>query len=125
MHANPLLDCVSGLNLLRHYEILPWTTLTRASSTKGPSAEKTNVTTKHVIATREEHAGLTAKEIFRDIIILEAKRTPVCSDFSMKEIAYKLGFIDPPDRCGCFKKAAGTSRTKHREQNARSAILYN
>jgi len=89
----------------------------------GPYANKINVTTKHLSATVKQHTGLTAKEVIQDRIILEAKRMLVYSDFSIKEIAYKLGFKEPLHFSGFFKKAEGVSPTKFREQNAKSAIF--
>jgi AraC family transcriptional regulator, transcriptional activator of pobA len=54
-------------------------------------------------------SGLTAGEHIRNRIIIEAKRYLFMTDFTSKEIAYKLGFDDPHYFSRFFKKYTGQS----------------
>jgi AraC-like DNA-binding protein len=58
--------------------------------------------------------GQSVKEFIQNRIVLEAKRLALYSDWSMKEIAWELGFEDPAHFSRLFKKCQGETFTQFR-----------
>lgn len=59
-------------------------------------------------------AGMSAKKIVAERIMLEAKRYLLHSELSVKEICYRLGFDDPAYFSRAFKKTMAKSPVKFR-----------
>jgi len=67
-------------------------------------AEKLNVTTKQLNVITQSTINLSAKDFIISSVILEAKKYLKCSEFSSKEVAYRLGFDEPTNFTKFFKK---------------------
>lgn len=61
----------------------------------------------------KQHAGKTAQHVIYGLIISEAKRLLIYDNFSVKEVAYKLGFNDPFYFSNFFKKHTRMSPTTY------------
>ncbi|MGL4631944.1 MAG: helix-turn-helix domain-containing protein [Leadbetterella sp.] len=70
-------------------------------------ADKLNIHPNHLNALSKEIVGKTASELLHDSTLLQAKSLILNSDFTMKEIAYQLGFEDPNYFFRFFKKHIG------------------
>lgn len=70
-------------------------------------AQLLNVTPGHLNDTVREQTGRTATALIQERIILEAKRALFHADLNVKEIAYSLGFDDPPYFNRFFKRLTG------------------
>ena len=79
-------------------------------------AAQIHVTPKHLSQTIKHVTGKVAKEHIMDRLLLEAKRLLLHTDMSVKEIAYETGFQEPLHFSGFFKKHAGVSPSKFREE---------
>jgi AraC family transcriptional activator of pobA len=64
------------------------------------------------------HTGKTAQNVIYGLIASEAKRLLTYENLAVKEIAHRLGFDDPFYFSNFFKKQAGLSPKKYREQHA-------
>lgn len=62
--------------------------------------------------------GISAKDYIQNRIVLEAKRLAQYSDFSMKEIAFQIGFEDPAHFSKVFKKCQGVTFSAFKAQSA-------
>jgi AraC family transcriptional activator of pobA len=58
-------------------------------------ARDLGVTTSHLNESLRLETGLTAKDLIRERLLLEAKRLLLHSELTMAEIGYELGFDDP------------------------------
>lgn len=74
-------------------------------------AELLAVTPNYLNDIIKEISGFTAGYHIQQKIILEAKRRAIFDGYSLKEIAYKLGFIDPSHFSRYFKNSSGTNFT--------------
>ncbi|QNF33527.1 helix-turn-helix transcriptional regulator [Adhaeribacter swui] len=72
-------------------------------------AEKLNMTTSSLYGVVKEFAGVSPKEWMTNRLMLEAQRKLQYSNFSVKELAYELGFNDPDYFSRLFKKYTGKS----------------
>ena len=79
-------------------------------------ASEIPVSSKHLSATVKTLTGKTAKELIQDRLTLEGKRLLLHTGLNVKEIAYKLGFEEPLDFSGFFKKQTGQSPTDFRSK---------
>lgn len=70
-------------------------------------AEKLLVTPNHLNRAIKRLTGQTASYHIQQQIILEAKRRALCSGYSMKEVAYALGFEDLAHFSKFFKNNCG------------------
>lgn len=70
-------------------------------------------------------SGITAGAHIRNRLLMEAKRYLHHTDFSSKEIAYKLGFEDPHYFSRFFKKYAGQSPQEFKFMSRRESSLIN
>lgn len=64
------------------------------------------------------HAGKTAQHVIYGLTVSEAKRLLTYENLSVKEVAYKLGFIDPFYFSNFFKKHAGISPKTYQANHA-------
>jgi AraC family transcriptional activator of pobA len=67
----------------------------RASTSVRDYAQMLGVTTSHLTASLRLETGLTAGELIRARLLLEAKRLLLHSELTIAEIGYELGFEDP------------------------------
>ncbi len=72
-------------------------------------AYKLSVHPNHLNALCKEILGKTASELLHDSTLLQAKSLILNSDFSMKEIAYQLGYDEPNYFFRFFKKHVGVT----------------
>lgn len=61
--------------------------------------------------------GKTAKQVINDRIILEIKRLLIHSGFSIKEMAYNLGFDEPTNLSKFFKRYTGLTPLQFKTAN--------
>lgn len=78
-------------------------------------ANQIHITSKHLSQTVKNYTGKSAKEVIQDRLVLEAKRLLLHTNLSIKEIAYKIGFVEPLHFSGFFKKQVAISPTQFRE----------
>jgi len=79
------------------------------------------ISSKRLNQILKEKLDKTGMQLIHDRIILEAKRKIIHSEFTLKEIAYDLGFTDRPYFSRFFKKQTGTSPEDF-QQHARHHI---
>jgi AraC family transcriptional activator of pobA len=72
-------------------------------------AEKLAMTTSSLYGVVKEFSGVSPKEWMTNRLMLEAQRRLQYSTFSVKELAYELGFNDPDYFSRLFKKSTGKS----------------
>ncbi|MEL7530031.1 MAG: helix-turn-helix transcriptional regulator [Bacteroidota bacterium] len=80
----------------------------------GDYAEEMHISPKHLSQTVKKNVGQTAKEMIQDRLLLEAKRMLIHTDYSVKEIAYELGYHEPLHFSAFFKKQMGISASAYR-----------
>lgn len=78
-------------------------------------AQKLNISPKHLNILCKKFSNLSAKNTIDNYTILEAKRELI-SNLPIKEIAYKLGFIETTNFVKYFKKQTNISPSKFKEQ---------
>jgi AraC-like DNA-binding protein len=74
-------------------------------------AEILSVTPNYLNDIIKEITGFTAGYHIQNRIILEAKRRAIFEGYSLKEIAYNLGFLDPSHFSKYFKNSSGVNFT--------------
>lgn len=79
-------------------------------------AEMLYITPNHLNALCNDLLGLSAGEVIRNRVILEAKRMLVNQDFSVQQIADKLNFADNSYFTKFFKKQAGVTPEEFRKK---------
>lgn len=67
-------------------------------------AEQLHITSKKLNIITQSAVNQTAKDFILAAVILEAKKYLKCSKLTSKEVAYKLGFIEPTNFTKFFKK---------------------
>lgn len=70
-------------------------------------ARQLGVTSNYLNCMVKKYSGYSASYHIRQRVVLEAKRKAIYSGFSMKEIAYELGFDDTAHFSKYFKNVAG------------------
>jgi AraC-like DNA-binding protein len=70
-------------------------------------AELLYITPNHLNALCKEHLGITAGEVIRNRVLLEAKRMMINQNLSISEISYHLNFSDNSYFTKFFKKYEG------------------
>lgn len=75
------------------------------------------ITPNHLNALCQDILGISAGELIRNRIILEAKRLLINVDLSVSEIAYKLNFNDNSYFTKFFKKQVGITPEEFRKKN--------
>lgn len=66
----------------------------------------------------KQHAGKTAQHVIYGLIVSEAKRLLLYESFSVKEVAYNLGFNDPFYFSNFFKKHTGSPPSAYQKKIA-------
>lgn len=64
------------------------------------------------------HTGKTAQNVIYSLVVSEAKRLLTYGNFSVKEVAFKLGFNDPFYFSNFFKKQTDISPKLYKERHA-------
>lgn len=72
-------------------------------------ADLLSVSTKHLNDIVKEYTLNTAKHFIDNFVILETKRAVVSSNYSLKEIAYAVGFDEVTNFTKFFKKHTGST----------------
>lgn len=72
------------------------------------------ITPNHLNALSKEFLGMSAGDIIRNRVLLEAKRLLVIKDYSIAEIAYELNFNDNSYFTKFFKKLVGCTPEEFR-----------
>jgi AraC-like DNA-binding protein len=81
-------------------------------------AAQLSVTPSYLNEVVKKASGLSAGHHIRQRIVLEAKRKALYSDYSMKQIAYHLGFDDIAHFSKFFKNIAGNNFSDYRKSTA-------
>ena len=79
-------------------------------------ASQLNLSPKYLSDLLKQETGKTALELIHLYMISEAKNMLVAGDQSIAEIAYQLGFENPPYFSRLFKKEVGMSPTEFKNQ---------
>ena len=79
-------------------------------------APELHLSPKYLRDLLKQETGKTALELIHLYIISEAKNLLVAGDRSVSEIAYKLGFENPPYFFRLFKKEVGVSPKEYINQ---------
>jgi AraC family transcriptional regulator, transcriptional activator of pobA len=79
-------------------------------------AELMNVSPKYLNQKVKRVLGTTAKSVIQEQLIIQAARDLKFSNESIKEIAFKLGFVEPEHFSHFFKKGTGFSPTFFRNR---------
>ena len=75
------------------------------------------ITPNHLNALSQEAMGMSAGEIIRNRVLLEAKRLLVVRDHTISEIAYELNFSDNSYFTKFFKKGEGLTPEEFRKKH--------
>lgn len=79
-------------------------------------AGKLGISSKRLNQILKDKLDKTGMQIIHDRIILEAKRSIIHSEITIKEIAYELGFSDRPYFSRFFKKQTGQTPEEFQKQ---------
>lgn len=82
----------------------------------GIFAQEMNITAGHLNELCKTRLGKSASEIIKERVLLEAKRSLLHSELSIKEIAYALNMQDPSYFTRMFKKGTGKGPQQFRDQ---------
>jgi AraC-like DNA-binding protein len=80
-------------------------------------ASKLNISTKYLSDILKQETGKTALELIHLYVISEAKNLLVEGEQSISEIAYKLGFENPPYFSRLFRKETGVSPKEYKNNS--------
>lgn len=72
-------------------------------------ASRLNVSANYLNILCRKNLGISATQLIRQRVLLEAKRLLRSTDLSIKEISFELGFVDPAYFSNFFKSQTGTS----------------
>ena len=78
-------------------------------------ASELNLSSRYLSDLLKQETGKTAIELIHLFLIAEAKNLLTGTDYSVSEIAYKLGFENPPYFFRLFKKETGMSPTQFKK----------
>lgn len=79
-------------------------------------ARQIGLTTKRINEILREKAGMTMSQLLYQLLLIEAKRELFHGEFSIKEIAYNLGFTDQSYFARFFKKHTGLTPEQFRQK---------
>ena len=79
-------------------------------------ASQLHLSSKYLSDLLKQETGKTALELIHLYVISEAKNMLVAGDRSISEIAYRLGFENPPYFSRLFKKGTGISPKEYKNQ---------
>jgi AraC family transcriptional regulator, transcriptional activator of pobA len=88
----------------------------RASTSVRDYARVLGVTTSHLNESLRLETGLTARDLIRERLLLEAKRLLLHSELTMAEIGYELGFEDPSYFSRVVRRELKTSPVEFRRR---------
>jgi AraC-like DNA-binding protein len=74
------------------------------------------ISTQHVCRVLKRERGLTFAHLLRDVRLREARRLLRESSYSMKEIAFRVGFRHPSQFTRAFSGDCGLSPSQYRAQ---------
>lgn len=80
-------------------------------------AEELNLSARYLSDLLKQETGKTALELIHIFLISEAKNLLVAADNNVAEIAYTLGFENPPYFSRLFKKETGVSPNQYKRMN--------
>lgn len=80
-------------------------------------AGQLNVTESRLNRLCQKRYGHTAFALIQDRLLLEARRRLVYTGVAISQLAYELGFSDPPYFCRFFKRLTGQSPSGFRHAN--------
>jgi AraC-like DNA-binding protein len=80
------------------------------------TASQLHLSPKYLSDLLKQETGKTALELIHLYVISEAKNLLVAGDRSISEIAYQLGFENPPYFSRLFKKEVGVSPKEYKDQ---------
>lgn len=112
---------LSGSTITKFNEYLVGYFETRESAEKGlptvnQMALQLNLSPKYLSDLLKQETGKTAMELIHLFVISEAKNMIVSGEKSISEIAYQLGFDNPPYFSRLFKKEVGLSPKEYKNQ---------
>lgn len=81
-------------------------------------AYEQHISVKHLSQSVKNLTNKAAKEHIQDRITLEAKRVLLNTNLSVKEVAQEIGFGEPLQFSGFFKKKVGVSPSQFRQDNS-------
>ena len=84
------------------------------SLTLSAVARAIGISTQHICRVLRRERGLTFAEVLRDVRLREARRLLRESSFSMKEIAFRVGFRHPSQFTRAFTGTCGVSPSQYR-----------
>lgn len=90
--------------------------VTKGMPTVNYMAAELNLSPKYLSDILKQETGKTAMELIHLYIIAEAKNMLTEGDKSVSEIAYQLGFENPPYFSRLFRKEVGISPTEYKNQ---------
>ena len=85
-----------------------------ASLTVGAVARAIGISTQHVCRVLKRERGLTFACLLRNVRLREARRLLCDSSYSMKEIAFRVGFRHPSQFTRAFRRVCGESPSQYR-----------
>ena len=80
-------------------------------------ASELNISARYLSDLLKQETGKTAMELIHIFLIAEAKNLLAGADNTVAEIAYTLGFENPPYFSRLFKKEVGVSPVQYKKQN--------
>ena len=112
---------LSGVTVTRFNEFLNKYFTSGSPATNGlPTvkfmADQLNISPKYLSDLLKQETGKTALELIHLYVVSEAKNLLVEGNRSISEIAYELGFENPPYFSRVFKKEVGMSPTEFQSQ---------
>lgn len=78
-------------------------------------ASKLHISANYLNILCKNHLQVSATKLIQQRVLLEAKRLLQTTDFSIKEIAFELGFVDHAYFSNFFKAQSGITPTQFRE----------
>ncbi|MCU7495241.1 MAG: AraC family transcriptional regulator [Ignavibacteria bacterium] len=112
---------LSGITATKFNELLTaYFEMGEASEKRLPTvhslASQLNLSPKYLSDLLKQETGKTALELIHLFIVSEAKNMLAAGEKSVSEIAYQLGFVNPPYFSKLFKKETGLSPKGYKNQ---------
>lgn len=85
----------------------------------GHYAQQLNLTESRLNRICTKHVGRSAFALIQERLLLEAQRRLIYTGVSISQLAYDLGFSDPPYFCRFFKRLTGNAPNTFRGKNHR------
>ena len=87
-------------------------------------ADELAITPNYLSEVVKRSSGFSASYFIHHRVILEAKRIAVNSDYTMKEIAFRIGFEDPFQFSKFFKLKTGTTFSEFRKKHQLDNCMF-